>query len=350
MSAPTQLLTPASDGSAEIKTEQKCLIWQEPAVVNRTDTDSFRVDSARAGGPYVASRSLWQVFEAKHFDNQQKALLTSWLVRNRAAGSAEPSLPTAGNIESFVKRLRPQSILQRADFLLRYLETQISHIGKLFEFESSSEYFRIYGPQSPKRSSEILAWSGSLLYDELTYLLEFLEAQGWINKSKNRNPALYNYSITVEGYSHLADLKTQISDSSQAFVAMWFDDSTKESWEAGIEPAIKEAGYDPLRIDQKPHINKIDDEIIAEIRRSRFLVADFTEGDRGARGGVYYEAGFAHGLKIPVIFTCHEDCLDKIHFDVQQYFCVVWKDPEELRSLLTKRISAVLGDGPNRRS
>ena len=47
-------------------------------------------------------------------------------------------------------------------------------------------------------------------------------------------------------------------------------------------------------------MDKIDDEIIGEIRRSRFLVADFTHGDKGARGSVYYEAGFAYGLGLPV--------------------------------------------------
>ena len=65
---------------------------------------------------------------------------------------------------------------------------------------------------------------------------------------------------------------------------------------------IEDAGYEAVRIDEKEHTNKIDDEIIAEIRRSRFVVADFTQGKDGARGGVYYEAGFAHGLGIEVIF------------------------------------------------
>lgn len=37
----------------------------------------------------------------------------------------------------------------------------------------------------------------------------------------------------------------------------------------------------------KEHANKIDDEIIAEIRRSAFLVADFT----GQRQNVYFETG-----------------------------------------------------------
>ena len=59
---------------------------------------------------------------------------------------------------------------------------------------------------------------------------------------------------------------------------MWFDESMDQAFEVGIEPAIEEAGYKPLRIDRKEHVNKIDDEIIAELRRSRFVVADFTQG------------------------------------------------------------------------
>ncbi len=124
----------------------------------------------------------------------------------------------------------------------------------------------------------------------------------------------------------------------------------KAAYEEGVGPAIREAGYEPLRIDRKEHISKIDDEIIAEIRRSRFLVADFTQGDTGARGGVYYEAGFAHGLNIPVIFTCRTDAIDKVHFDTRQYNHITWENTAELRERLAKRISATLGDGPLKRA
>jgi hypothetical protein len=54
-----------------------------------------------------------------------------------------------------------------------------------------------------------------------------------------------------------------------------------------LQKGISDAGFEPLRINMKEHVNKICDEIIAEIRRSRFVVADYT----GQRGGVYYEAG-----------------------------------------------------------
>ena len=41
-----------------------------------------------------------------------------------------------------------------------------------------------------------------------------------------------------------------------------------------------------------------------------------------------------------------KDTLEKVHFDTRQYPHIVWETPEELRDGLTKRISAVLGDGP----
>ena len=127
---------------------------------------------------------------------------------------------------------------------------------------------------------------------------------------------------------------------------MWFADGMVEAYGKGIEPGIREAGFNPLRIDQKDHANRIEDEIIAEIRRSRFLVADFTQGEDGARGGVYYEAGFAHGLGLPVIFTCHQHSLDTLHFDTSHYNHIVWSEPDELREKLANRIRAVIGQGP----
>ena len=94
---------------------------------------------------------------------------------------------------------------------------------------------------------------------------------------------------------------------------------------------------------QKEHVNKIDDEIIAEIRRSRFLVADFTQGQDGARGGVYFEAGFAFGLGIPVIYTCRKDMIEKLAFDTRQYNHIFWECNEDLRRSLGNRIAATIG-------
>lgn len=123
---------------------------------------------------------------------------------------------------------------------------------------------------------------------------------------------------------------------------MWFSPEVRLLWNDVIDPAIRSAGYEPLRIDGKEHNGRIDDEIMASIRAAKFVVSDFT----GNRGGVYYEAGFAHGLGLPVIFMCQDGY--ELHFDIRQYNCIFWSSDklEEARDRLKNRILATLGQGP----
>ncbi len=127
---------------------------------------------------------------------------------------------------------------------------------------------------------------------------------------------------------------------------MWFNNVTDDAYVNGFARAVTVTGYKPIRIDKKEHNNKIDDEVIAEIRRSRFLIADFTCEAGKVRGGVYYEAGFAQGLGIPVIWTCKDTSISDLHFDTRQYAHIVWKDPDDLFAQLKNRIGATIGDGP----
>ena len=132
-----------------------------------------------------------------------------------------------------------------------------------------------------------------------------------------------------------------------AFVAMWFNEATDSAWLGGIKPAIEQCGYDATRIDAVPHNGPIVDKILAEIRDSRFLVCDLTT-DGADRGGVYFEAGFAMGLGMEVIFTFRDEPDSKgPHFDVAQYNQVRWTTPEELQERLQDRIVATIGRGPH---
>ena len=146
--------------------------------------------------------------------------------------------------------------------------------------------------------------------------------------------------VTPKGLLHLEGRRTTVT--AVGFCAMWFSEEVAPLWTSVIEPATRLAGYEPLRIDGKQHNGKIDDEIMASIRGSRFVIADFT----GNRGGVYYEAGFAHGLGLPVIFMCREG--DELHFDIRQYNCIFWKPDglEDAQQKLKNRILATLGQGP----
>ena len=124
---------------------------------------------------------------------------------------------------------------------------------------------------------------------------------------------------------------------------MWFDDSMNDAWLSGFEPGIQAAGFRPRRIDDKDYVGGISDEIMAEIRRSRFVVADYT----GQRNGVYFEAGFAAGLGLTVIPTCRDDEVERLHFDIKHLNTLAWKTPAELAEGLNRRIRAVVGAGPD---
>ena len=327
-----------------------CPIWGTPANI----TEKYRIekyqrvpciDSPRAGGEYVLEGGtlLLIKLEAQTLDDATKAHLTSWLIDQRRLGEESP-LITLKTIEDAQQR-RDLPVYERADRFLRYLSGRAPFVGGGFGMNESD----LPSAQAWLESKMTVTAVPKRCTDERDFFLDYLKTKGWLNVHKNAVGSRYTrYNLTVEGHAHLEELERGATDSSQAFVAMWFDDSLTHVWREGIKLGIEDAGYKPLRIDRKEYTNKIDDEIIAEIRRSRFIVADFTQGKDGARGGVYYEAGFAHGLGIQVIFTCRKDVFEKVHFDTRQYNHIVWETPEELRSRLVDRIAAVVGDGPLR--
>ena len=306
-----------------------CPIWGSPHEANVRNTRFIKfVESSRAGGAYIITREA--ELAVRKFDDSRKSILTSWLIDQRLRGTEVPAI-TIEDVKH-IERKRPLTVRERADRLLRFIAEKSDTIGT-----------RIY----VRKDAAVFAWSEATSGGEIEFLLEYLEEKNWIKGNHLGDPfsIMLEATVTVEGYGRIADQATNV-DSSQAFVAMWFDESMNEACQNGIELGIRDAGYEPLRVDRKEHTNKIDDEIIAEIRRSKFIVADFTQGDSGPRGGVYYEAGFAHGLGLPVIFTCKEGDVDKLHFDTNHYNHIVWSTPEDLREKLKNRILAVIGEGP----
>jgi hypothetical protein len=152
-----------------------------------------------------------------------------------------------------------------------------------------------------------------------------------------------NVALTPRGIMQAEEWGQAYTAARQGFVAMWFDDSLQPAWINGFDPGIRTAGYRPIRIDKEDYIGGISDQIMAEIRRSRFVVADYT----GQRNGVYFEAGFALGLGLTVIPTCRVDEVPKLHFDIKHLNTLVWKTPAELAEGLNRRIRAVIGTGPD---
>ena len=333
---------------------QSCPIWgtlSAISVVPGSLLDSA-VDSPRAGGKYIVNDN--DKYELSTLNDREKVKLTSWLVEQRNFGYFFPKI-TSGSILEAQQR-KELRIAERVDRILRYLESKTSSLG-------TEVHLRLLPPDIGQKLDddhliffELLRYSESVNSDELISLLNHLEERGYIKLIGFKNNIFGTYFLTVNGYERLEETNKPSQNSTKVFVAMWFNPSMDEVWAKGIKPAITEAGYEPVRIDKKEDLNKIDDEIIAEIRRSRFVVADFTHGKiddndlpiekRGARGGVYYEAGFAHGLGIDVVFTCREDMIETVQFDTRQYPHIMWDNPQDLKFKLANRIAANFGDSP----
>ena len=128
------------------------------------------------------------------------------------------------------------------------------------------------------------------------------------------------------------------------------------SFAAGMKPVedalrtgVIAAGYNAVLVKDREFSDGIVDRVYAEVRRSHFVVGDFTENNNGA----YLEAGFGLGLGLRVIGTCEGGQLDpasknRVHFDVRGMNIIAWErdNLDDLTHRLKQRILALFPQGP----
>jgi hypothetical protein len=312
----------------------ECPIWNTEAQISRRG-DVISVDSQRTGGSYKLAGSAEPQIE--FLTAEQRGILTTWIVDQRRSGDIDPLITTYALNDVLQRKSLPYSQKRRRLFLL------LSEWK--FKPNDSMPNMRSNGPRARECRETVSAWIESLNDLETIAFLRLMEQEDLFESLPSGD-----LRLSPKGFEYLEEIETGGAPTRQAFVAMWFNEATDAAYNEGIAPAIVDSGYTPFRVDRKETVNKIDDEIIAEIRRSRFMVADFTcetfrhEGKvrAEARGGVYFEAGFALGLGTDVIWTARKDCIDLVHFDTRQFAHILWETPDELRTKLKNRIGAVI--------
>lgn len=265
-------------------------------------------------------------FALPALDQEKKTLLSAYCRLNSGRNAYVP-IATSSVFERAISSLPSYTPCEKMDNLLELMaERTEHHINYPTKFNMDTDY-------------PLVIASGP---DEVRYLMSELGERGLLNLKGFPPEAI----ITMKGWEHIEEVRRAGRSSSQAFVAMWFDPSADRTYLEAIAPAIEDAGYKPLRIDKHEHTNRIDDEIIGQIKRSRFMVADFT----GQRHGVYFEAGMMLGLGHNVIWMCAKEELEKkedgLHFDVRQFNFIAYDSVEDARERLYNRILAIEGEGP----
>jgi len=231
-------------------------------------------------GRYVLDEAFTRECKANKSDELFKI---ACLVREKQLGSKDILFgvfqdsfePTEKNIAKYLKRWwrksellaefpKPHEIIDRALLNVSRLTADPMESIKLSHVEAGYRFF------CPKGGAQIL--------------LKFMDEMKFLQKQSVSSSGI-EFIIAPGGWERISSLQAKSPESRQGFVAMWFADEMDGFYWEAIKPAIEASGFDCKRIDTVEHNNKICDEIIGEIRKSRFIVADFT----GQRGGVYFE-------------------------------------------------------------
>lgn len=303
----------------------KCPICNlaEPHVRNTSQEDLEIIECPRCGTfSITGTAAVVAANSAPDFK------ISAWIRGHVEAGSAIPAISTS-TLTSVSETLPHYKVSEKQLMLLRAIEQKTAYAGKAVAIVPEFDF--------------TLCWCSTK--EEMQFLIQALIDRRLLRSADIfRNPEelfVYDLVITPTGWSYLDEHDRPSVLTNQVFVAMSFAQEVRSAWEKGIRPALTKAHFSPYRIDSAPHIDRIDSKIVAEIKNSRFLVADVTF----QRPGVYFEAGFAIGLGLPVFWSVRADDLKNVHFDTRQYNHIVWTTEAELADRLYDFVSAIVGAG-----
>jgi hypothetical protein len=176
---------------------------------------------------------------------------------------------------------------------------------------------------------------------ECNFYVQVLDNAGLILCQNNHGGFCIEYTFTFSGLNKVFESFENGKNSNNCFIALSFGNGMTEIRTA-IKEAVFETGFNPMVIDEI-HVESeqtINDGIIANIKKSRFCIADFTQ----QKDGVYFEAGYALGRGLKVIYTCSEKDFKESHFDTNHFPHIIYKTPDELRKRLVDKIESWIKD------
>jgi hypothetical protein len=212
------------------------------------------------------------------------------------------------------------------------LDNLLVHIYKMQDFDGYQIGFDITARRFLSYETFFKTTDEMLFYLRTLKELDFIELKELVTTNY-----IYVY-LTYKGLEYLTKISNEGQSSNNCFIAMSFSSEHYDIYSNGIYPALDATGFNPIRVDAV-HIDSertINDEIIASLKRSKFCIADFT----GNKSGVYFESGYALGRGQKVIYTCHKDEIEKLHFDLKHNQFILYDNTEELRIALINKIEA----------
>jgi hypothetical protein len=303
---------------------------------NLGSADASRVDCKRCGEFDISRTAMAMLPTALQEGLHRPALMSHTIRRMSGYGKTRPPMIVSDKLESYWSgdKLPPPG--RQADELIMLAGDQQ---------QSPDEGTRLSG-------YFLGAWLGTSLlsggtHTGLEWILDYLREERLVNFSRSANPdprdVVFTIQLTMRGWERYAELKRVQVNSRTAFMAMKFGDAQlNQVVDDCFRPAVKRTGFELKKLTDEQPAGLIDDQIRAALLSGRFVIADLTHGSHGA----YWEAGFAEGLRLPVIYTCEATAWKEkqTHFDTNHMLTIIW-DANELKKagdMLTATIRATL--------
>jgi hypothetical protein len=266
-------------------------------------------------------------------DLQKIAVLSHWIRSKNESISANKlrhheKISLTEELFSNIIKQSPPTPAEQADKFVLWLGSKMPATGEMVNVQSQLD-LSVMGAETP---------------NGFRLVMEHLIDEG-ILKAYPPDSAGREVTLSFEGWHYYEELKRGTIDSRKAFMAMKYDDEQLDKVVDDVfKPAVKQTGFDLVRLDDKPKAGLIDDRLRVEIRTSRFLIADLSRDNPGA----YWEAGYAEGLGKPVIYTCEKTKFEnpdtKPHFDTNHHLTIPWdsNNLQEAANQLKATIRATL--------
>lgn len=194
-------------------------IWGTPATCLFSRSEAYDkggqiYDSPRCGGRYAFPDCLdcmyFSTYQGCLLTENQKCLLTSWLIEQRRKGTQCPII-TPQVVEDVKQGKRsPMSISDRAEAILTHIHSEADgKLGKSVDYGCDPRMEKSLGIERTLEEKriyyELLAYSESTCYEELVELKKHLKKKGWI-ESLDTGDSLLRLSLTVEGCMRLKEI------------------------------------------------------------------------------------------------------------------------------------------------
>jgi len=127
----------------------------------------------------------------------------------------------------------------------------------LSDEEEFNRSISVYAPQSVKDKTNVFLQYIQKKSKYIYYIQHLINRKLLSSVDIDYHSSDMEIKLTINGWEYLSKLSMPISESTQAFVAMWFNKEVNHIFDEAIIPLEKETGFKMVRIDKKQFNEKI---------------------------------------------------------------------------------------------